>query len=270
MVPIQNCKTENLPSYFIVLFRFLYTEIMLLSLGTTLLLTMSCGVSVVAPNCEDDVETSCFKGVFRTLLGQPVEGIQLCVHGNDSIPCTQTDSSGQWKLPGLPLDEDIGITAEHEDYVSSLFGQHTSMAWYDWYKVAVPKSIMSTNANRLDVDLDSSKGHILFLTWEGLNIDGIDTSNVEGVQLANADSFENAFYGDVLGLASDNLTETSVSGSGGVLNLSEGIHSLRFTGAGGECGLTHMFHYQPNEDGIPVPVIPGFTTAIDIICPLSN
>ena len=243
---------------------------MLLTFGTTLWFTLSCGESITAPDCENDVDTACFKGVFRTLLGQPVEGVQLCVYGNDSIPCTQTDSSGQWKIPGLPFDEDIAVTAEHEDYVSSLFGQHTSLEWYDWYKVAIPKTIMNTNANRLDIDLDPTKGHILFLTWEGLNIDGIDTPNVEGIQLENVDSFEFAFYGDALGLASDDLTETSGSGSGGVLNLSEGIHTLRFTGAGGKCGDTHMFHYRPNTEGIPVPVIPGFTTAIDIVCPLSN
>ena len=243
---------------------------MLFILGSTLLLTISCGDPISAPDCENDIDTACFKGVFRTLLGQPVEGVQLCVYGSDSIPCTQTDVSGQWKIPGLPMDEDIAITAEHEEYVSSLFGQHTSMDWYDWYKVAIPKSIMNTNANRLDVDLDSTKGHILFLTWEGLNIDGIDTPNVEGVQLANADSFEYAFYGDALGLAADNLTETSGSGSGGVLNLSEGIHTLSFKGITGDCVDTHMFHYKPIADGVPVPVIPGFTTAIDIICPPSN
>lgn len=243
---------------------------MLLILGSVLLLTISCGEPITAPNCEDDTDTACFKGVFRTLLGQPVEGVKLCVYENDSIPCTQTDSAGQWKIPGLPIDEDIAITAEHEDYVSSMFGQHTSMDWYDWYKVAIPKTIMNTNANRLDIELDSNKGHILFLAWEGLNIDGIDTPNVDGIHLTNANSFAYAFYGDALGLASDSLTETSGSGSGGVLNLDEGTHLLSFAGPNGSCVQTHMFHYQSTPDGIPVPVASGFTTAIDIICPPSN
>ena len=231
---------------------------------------VGCGEPIVAPTCEDGVETACFKGVFRTLLGQPVEGMEVCVHGDDSFPCTNTDSTGQWKIPGLPLDENVSITAEHPDYVPSMFGQHTSMAWYDWYKVAIPKSIMNTNANRLDIELDPEMGHILFLTWEGLNIDGIDTPNVKSIELLNADSFEYAFYGDALGLASDSQTETSGSGSGGILNLNEGTHTVSFSGPGGLCAQTHMFHYQTTSDGIPVPVLPGFTTAIDVICPVSN
>ena len=233
-------------------------------------LHIGCADPVVAPSCEDDLDTACFKGVFRTLLGQPVEGVEVCVHDNESFPCTRTDASGQWKIPGLPLEENVALTAEHPDYVPSMFGQHTSMAWYDWYKVAIPKSIMNTNANRLDIDLDSQKGHILFLTWEGLNIDGIDTPNVKSVELTNAEDFEYAFYGDALGLASDNQSETSGSGSGGVLNLNEGTHILSFSGPNGACAETHMFHYQTTSSGIPVPVIPGFTTAIDIICPVSN
>ena len=235
-----------------------------------LILFSGCADPVVAPSCENDVETACFKGVFRTLLGQPVEGVEVCVHGDDSFPCANTDVNGQWKIPGLPLNENVAITAEHPDYVPSMFGQHTSMDWYDWYKVAIPKSIMNTNANRLDIELDPEKGNILFLTWEGLNIDGIDTPNVKDVQLLNADAFEYAFYGDALGLASENQTETSGSGSGGVLNLSEGTHTLSFSGPNGSCAQTHMFHYQSTADGIPVRVIPGFTSAIDIICPISN
>ena len=55
---------------------------------------IGCGDPIVAPSCENDLETSCFKGVFRTLLGQPVEGVEVCVHGDDSFPCVTTDVNG--------------------------------------------------------------------------------------------------------------------------------------------------------------------------------
>ena len=230
----------------------------------------SCASDVKAPSCDSSDDGACFKGVFRTLLGQPVQDVEVCVLDDLEIPCVTSDELGQWKIPGLPLDTNIVITAEHPDYVSSLFGQHTSMAWYDWYKVAIPKSIMSTNANRLDIELDNSKGNILFLTWEGLNIDGIDTPNIPDVVVSNASEYDNVFYGDALGLASTNLEATSGSGAGGILNLSEGTHYLQLGGPDGDCAQESMFHFKPEDEGIPVPIVAGFTSAIDVICPTTE
>ena len=226
----------------------------------------ACSSDVTAPSCDSD-DGACFKGVFRTLLGQPVQDVEVCVLDDVEIPCVISDEMGQWKIPGLPLNSNIILTAEHPEYVSSLFGQHTSMDWYDWYKVAIPKTIMTTNANRLDLELDTSKGNILFLTWEGLNIDGIDTPNVPDVILSNSSEYSNVFYGDAIGLASTNQDATTGSGSGGILNLTEGTHYLKLDAQLGACAQEHMFHFQTDEDGIPVPVRAGFTTAIDTICP---
>jgi hypothetical protein len=231
---------------------------------------VGCGPEVQAPSCDSSEDSACFKGVFRTLLGQPVEGIQVCVLEDDEFPCVVTDELGQWKIPGLPLDTNVALTAEHPDFVPSLFGQFTGMAWYDWYKVAIPKSIMSTNANRLDLELDETKGNVLFLTWEGLNINGIDTANVPDVVLTNAADFDNVFYGDALGLASTSQESTTGSGSGGILNLPVGINVLHLESPFGECAKESMFHYQSENEGIPIPIRAGFTSAIDIICPISE
>ena len=234
-----------------------------------LLFFSACSNDVAAPTCESDEETACFRGVFRTLLGQPVEGIALCVLDDElDIPCVTTDEAGQWKLPGLPQQSNIAITAEHPDYVASLFSQNTAMDWYDWYKVAIPKSIMSTNASRLDLELEEEKGHVLFLAWEGLNIDGVDTPNVPDVLLTNASSFAHVFYADAFGLASESQEATAGGGSGGILNLEEGTHYLKLESPEGSCAQEDMFHYPAEEQGIPVPIRAGFTTAIDVICPV--
>jgi len=232
-----------------------------------ILLSTACSSTIEAPKCESQDDGACFKGVFRTLLGQPVEGITLCTVDLESNTCVETDAMGQWKIPGLPFSSDVVITAEHPDYVATVFSQNTDMDWYDWYKVAIPSTIMNTNANRLDIELNPERGHILFLTWEGLNIDGIDTPNVSDVVLSNAVDFEFAFYGDGLGLASDGLESTSGSGSGGVLNLMPEVHNLTLEAPAGLCGEEAMFHFPQTDSGIPVPVKAGFTTAIDVQCP---
>jgi hypothetical protein len=169
-------------------------------------------------------------------------------------------------MPGLPLDEDVYLTARHEDGVPALFPQNTTHYDYGWYKVVVPPSIMELHANRLDVSLNPERGHVLFLVWEGLNWDGVDTPNVPDVSVRVLDGPADVFYSDALGLASDRLEVTSGSGAGGLLNVKPGTVRLRFKGPQGAC-KRHMFHYAMDETGaFDVPIRAGFTTAIDVRC----
>ena len=221
-----------------------------------------------APTCEDTEEYACFRGVFRDILGSPVEGISICIPEQENIECILSDAQGQWKIPGLPKDSNLYITAEHPDFVPSLFPQTTSMDWYDWYKVMIPHWVMESNADRLDIESDITKGNILFLIWEGLNIDGIDTNKVAGVTAQLNPTSENLFYADGLGLASQNATETTGSGSGGVLNLTPGTYTLSLHSPSGVCS-EQMFHYAFQDNGtFPVPIRAGFTTALDVMCPV--
>ena len=111
--------------------------------------------------------------------------------------------------------------------------------------------------------------HVSVLVWEGLNIDGIDTANVSDVLATTTDRVEHLFYGNALNLASAGLSATSGSGSGGVLNAPPGELSLQLEAPAGACAQEHMFHYQAEDGSIPIPIRAGFTTAIDVICPVN-
>ena len=227
----------------------------------------ACG-QIKVPSCEESTDTACFRGAFKTLLGAPIENMEVCAPDYPELNCVTTNEDGGWKLPGLPVDTNVYLTATHPDYVPSLFPQHTSMSWYDWYKVGIPPNIMETNGNQLDVTLNAERGHLLFLTWEGLNIDGIDTENVEGV-VATVNGDQSPFYGNALGLASSSTTETTSSGTGGLLNIRSDSVNIKLSAPDGPCAQEHMFHYEVDGDGwIPVPIKSGFTTAIDVICPV--
>ncbi len=216
------------------------------------------------PTCTSGEGTACFTGVFSNLFGKRLEGVRVCAPELPEVACTRSDEDGGWKLPGLPLDSDVLVTATYEDMVPTAFPQHTSMDWYDWYKVLAPQSVMNSNANRLDVSLRDKRGHFLFMTWEGLNIDHEDTPNVSGVTLSLTPSGL-TFYGDGLTLATKDRTDTSGSGSGGAVNLEPGTYTARFVGPQGPC-REHAFHYLADGANIPIPVLAGFTTAIDVIC----
>ena len=220
-----------------------------------------------APTCEDTSEFACFRGAFRTLVGDPVPDLELCPRDLPDVPCATTNAEGQWQIPGLPRDSNLAVFAEHPEYTPTLFPQASAMDWYAWFKVAVPPFVLNTHANRLDVELDPERGHLLFLTWEGLNIDGVDTPNVPDVTAELIDTDGSIFYGDGLGLATTTESATTGSGAGGALNLAPGTARVRLQGPGGVCGES-MFHWAPEADGvIPVPIEPGFVTAIDVMCP---
>lgn len=225
-------------------------------------------VSRDAPDCEESADFACFRGMFRTLVAEPVAGIEVCPLELAGVECETTDEAGQWKMPGLPLSTNVALSAVHPDFTPTVFPQNTSLDWYAWFKVAVPPFVLDTHAGRLGLELDPERGHLLFLTWEGLNIDGIDTPNVPGVtaQLQGGDG--SVFYGDALGFASSSATSTSGSGAGGALNLEPGLARIRFESEAGICDEP-MFHWQMDADGfIPFPVEAGFVTAVDVQCPV--
>ena len=219
------------------------------------------------PDCEGDTKTACFTGVFRSLVGGRTEGVQTCAPELPDIPCVTSDSDGGWKMPGLPLDSDVLLTTTHDGEVSVAYPQHSSMAWYDWYKTQVPEWVMESNADRLDTSLDPETGHLLFMVWQGLNIDGVDTDTVEGVQAAITPSAR-IFYTNSFGLVDTDADTTGGLGQGGAINLEPGVYSLRLDSPAGPC-VEHSFSWQFSDDGsIPVPIKAGFTTAIDVICPV--
>lgn len=237
-------------------------------------LLVFCGLGLVGcskeppPTCDEPAGTACFRGIYRTLVGSRVEGVETCVTEPEGFGCVTSDEDGTWKIPGLPQETNILLTSTHETYLPVLYPQHSSMSWYDWYKTAVPQWVMESNAERLDNTLDPERGHLLFLVWEGLNTDGIDTPNVPGVIGSLADSNARVFYTNDLGLVDNDATETGKLGQGGVLNLEPGTYRLGLTAPAGPC-VEHSFSWQMDEDSqIPVPIRAGFTTAIDVICPV--
>lgn len=221
------------------------------------------------PTCDDVDEFACFVGVFSDLVDQRVPDMQLCPLDLPDVPCVTTDEDGLFTLPGLPLDADVAVRAEHPDFVPVLFPQHTSFAWYAWKKVGVSPWVMDQNASRMDAELDPERGSLLFLAFEGLNLDGVDTPRVPDVTATLSTPGE-VFYADGVGLASASATETTSSGSGGALNLPPGIAELTLTAPAGPCD-EHGFSFarEPGEP-IPVPILAGFVTAIDVICPVAR
>lgn len=219
------------------------------------------------PTCDDTDDFACFRGVVSDLVGNALEGVELCTPDLPEVDCVRTAEDGTFRIPGLPKDTDVLVTSEHPDFVPTIFPQNTGWDWYAWNKVAVPTGIMDTHASRLGVDLDPDLGHLLFLVWEGLNLDGVDTPRVAGVTADLLQPAGDVFYADGIGLATSTETATTGSGSGGALNLSPGRAEVELAAPEGPCS-EHSFSWARDGDAWPVPIRAGFATAIDVVCPV--
>jgi hypothetical protein len=132
--------------------------------------------------------------------------------------------------------------------------------------VAVSSWVMNQHAGRLDSELDPDRGHLLFLLWEGLNLDGVDTPRVSGATAVVEPG--DVFYADAVGLASASATATTASGSGGALNVAPGTVELDLEAPAGPCD-EHSFSWAwtPGEP-MTLPILAGFVTAVDVVCPV--
>lgn len=230
-------------------------------------LLVGCALAV-PPTCETSDQTACFTGAFRGLLGEHLGGVEVCAPDLPDVACVTSDDDGTWKLDGLPAETDVTVTAVLDGAVPTVFPQTTTMDWYAWYKVMVPLTIMNTNASNLGVQLEADRGHVLFIAWEGLNLDGVDTPRVPDVTARAASGGGLVFYANIVGLAAAGFEATTTNGSGGILNLRPGVHEVELTSPAGPCGAP-MFHWPEVRPGvIPVPVLAGHTTAIDVLCPV--
>ena len=64
------------------------------------------------------------------------------------------------------------------------------------------------------------------------------------------------------------MTATGSSGSGGAVNITPGTIDLSLESPDGAC-TEHSFSFEFNEDGsIHIPIKAGYTTAVDVVCPV--
>lgn len=218
------------------------------------------------PPCDEVSETACFAGAMRGLLGERMADVEVCAPDYSDIACVLTDDEGTWRLEGFPRDTDVVVTATAENMIDTLFPQTTSMDWLDWYKVMVPESIVASNARTVGAELDPSMGHMFFVVFDDVSVDGTEPKRISNVTVTVEGELGTVFYANALGLAAAGRTETSSNGSGGVLNLPVGIHRVTFRHEGRVCNQ-QSFHFTPEGEAIPVPIRAGFTSAIDVMCP---
>jgi hypothetical protein len=208
--------------------------------------------------------------------GKPLQGVAVCVLDHPDIPCVMTDGAGQYALPGVPPDADVGISFTKAGYFGELWATHTSSAtlkadnylftdafqaqWFQsagWTYPAAGKGTLSVHAQRMG---------------GGNNCDGLDQTTVAaatGETPVYAKAWSGCADGGVPTFLDPTLTSTTTSGNAvflaapGLVDLTA-MHST----------LTCVSSTYPGEGGwastspstLKAPVRGGYDTTVVFQC----
>lgn len=196
------------------------------------------------------------------LLGEGLGDVTVCVVDHDEIPCVVTAGDGDFLVEGLPVDADVIVTMSREGSLPTAFLHDTSLD-EAWDKTLMPSSLVNSMASRVDTVLDPALGHTLFILWSEATY---QSDRVEGVSFAFSDETGVSYYQGSGAFPDEDATATTSSGAGGAFNVAPGDYTMTFDDPSGPCAGWFTWAHEPG-DPVPVRVIPGFASYMDLVCP---
>lgn len=142
-------------------------------------------------------------------------------------PCTNTDTSGQYSLAGVPQQRDVTISYDATGYIPADVYTHTGTA-----DLTIPLNMLSTTAatafaTLLGKQLDPTKG-VIFAVANTM-VDG-GVGRFSGASFAlSPTSGDGPYYVDATGKPNTSLTSTSVAGLAAFLNTDPGSYDMSVT-----------------------------------------
>ncbi|MFT7518038.1 MAG: hypothetical protein ACI9MC_000162 [Kiritimatiellia bacterium] len=207
--------------------------------------------------------TTYLRGTLRNLLQGGIADVRVCIAEIDR--CTTTDGQGHFLVEQLPEDTDVTVLIDKDGLFPVALPHHTADSEPPWDKTLLTTGLMESQANRADTELDPELGHFTFMVHQAHFSEG-KVEQSEGVALRLEPSGGVPYYlTSGLQRADPDLTATTRSGGGGVLNLSPGDYLVHFQ-AGGPCSRILSWDFAPGEP-VPVPILAGRGTYIDVLCP---
>lgn len=224
-----------------------------------LLLTLACAGAYDGPLPSG--EGAAVYGKVLSILGAGIGDVEICAWDQD-LDCVHSEGDGDFLLEPLPQDSDLVVTMTKDGHLPTAYHHHTSVD-QEWRKTLMADAIVNSMTNRVDVEQEPGKGHLMFILWTGPDYDDYD--RVEGMSFAVDPPGGASFYQAGGGLPDPDLSATSSSGSGGTFNLDPGDYTVSFSGAGRTCRPWFSFDFEPGEP-VPVMVLPDRASYMDLVC----
>lgn len=229
-----------------------------------LLLFLALGCRPDLPEPPEDADSTFLRGRFSGILGAGIEDASVCAAGPSA--CTRTDRAGQFLLEGLPRGSDVTILVDAEGHVANALPYHTDEL-LDWDKVLLGEGLLETIADRVGEVIDPDLGHFAFTVHDAHFREG-RVGQVADVAFALEPAPDTPLYYLTFPFlqASADLEATTVAGGGGGVNLAPGRYEVTFSGPIGACRRILSWDFAPG-DPVPIEILPGRSTYVDVLCP---
>ncbi len=193
----------------------------------------------------------------------PLPSVKVCVtYPNIGQVCTNTNSSGQYSLAGVPQSQDVTLSYELTAYVPADLYTHTGTADTQIPVQLITTATLSGFAALLGKQIDTSKG-LVFTNALTLTDAGTPTPK-SGVSFAlSPTSGDGPVYLDASGAPNASLTATSSKGIAAVLNVAPASYDLSVTTsncAGPNSG------WSPAANKVSLKVTAGRASLVGFLC----
>ncbi len=201
----------------------------------------------------------------------PLEGLEVCVYQDASIPCVMTDSTGRFTIGGLSAMSDIVISLKKTGYRPTLLAIETGSTNMDGSAAGpypIPRMGGSPSSSPVAVDL-STKGMAVFFAIGQGAVGGLGDGVGTMVSLSPATGNGPYFIDDHGAL---DPSATSVVAQNGVyFNLAPGMYQIAFDDPNHDCASLSIpfgFGFSTSlANSVKFPIVAGYQTGpIGVLC----
>jgi hypothetical protein len=204
----------------------------------------------------------------------PLEGLEVCVYQNASVPCVMTDSTGKFTIGGLPTMSDVAISLKKTGYRPTLLAIETGSTNMDGNAAGpypIPRTGGPASSSPIAVDL-STKGSVVFIAIGPGGGGGV--ANLGGavgtmVSLTPAGG-DGPYFIDDHGALDPSATSV-LAQSGVYFNLDAGTYQLAFDDPNHDCASLSIpfgFGFSTSlANAVKFPIVAGYQTGpIAVLC----
>jgi hypothetical protein len=173
--------------------------------------------------------------VKAALSGKDIEGVEVCVWGNDAVPCVTTGPTGFYTLEEVPKDSEVAIQYKKAGYLDGLWMVATGAQATDWTIELISNDSAGLFADVLGTTLAPDSGMVVF---QAVGDTDLGTTGISGALMPDAG--EGPVYFLASGLPDAGPISTTADGRGLYVNVPAGDYAVAFAGGPNTVCVPHF------------------------------
>ncbi len=204
--------------------------------------------------------------VVRVPMNVFLSSVQLCIYQHPELPCTETDSEGQFSL-NVPANSEVAVTLALAGYAGIVVPIVTSNQDQKGWEIGLPTSASTQGfygAAPGATYPDPARGFLAVFLNPGNNPQSGLTGAV--VSIAPASGEGPIYAGQTFTVADPTLQATSTSGVARFANVGLGVVEVTIGPNTLSCNPNFGGWSAPDPNAVRVPIVAGFETHVGLGC----